>query len=141
MSEEMITVDGVEIPQKLSFFILEDMEQFQKKLVQDLQDIGFRGSVYLAGSLAECMDKITKCEPQFILSDWNLPDGTADAFFKYIRSQEKYDNIPFLVVTTIDDVDNILGAVKMGADGYVVKTWTLEQMSQNISFAYNKRTG
>lgn len=134
-----IILDEVAVPADLSIFILEDTEIFQKKMIQTLASIGFKGKVSLAGSMAGAVKQITTASPQLILSDWNLPDGKGIDFLKFIRASDQFNNVPFIMVTTMDSVDDILDAVAMGADDYIVKPWEEKEFIQKIASAYKKR--
>jgi len=127
------------IPSDIHIFILEDMRSIQEKIVTDLHKIGFTGRVTIASTLQEAMDKYKESKPQFILSDWNLPDGEGVTFLEEIRQSNEFKEIPFMMMTTVDDVGDILKAMGLGADGYIVKPWSLDDLKNNIPFAYNKR--
>ncbi len=134
-----LILDEIAVPDNLSFFYLEDTPLFQKKMLSGLADIGFKGSITVAATLKEANELLPKQKPKFILSDWNLPDGVGIDFLKTVRSDKYYDAVPFLMVTTMDDIDNILEAITHGADGYIVKPWSEKDLIDKIAFAYNKR--
>lgn len=135
-----LELNDVVIPKTLKFFILEDTPLFQKKMVQSLNDLGFSGSITISETLRHAIENFEKVSPDFFLSDWNLPDGVGIDFLIRVREIEKFKNTPFLMVTTIDDIDNILEAINSGADGYIVKPWTEEDIIEKIAFAYNKHS-
>lgn len=134
-----IKLNDVTVPEKLHIFLLEDDLIFQKRMIESLKSMGFKGMVTIAGSIAEAKIKIKDCSPGFFLSDWNLPDGIGPDFLKYIRSQEKFEDVPYLMVTTMDAIDDILNAINLGADGYVVKPWDDSDLIEKMGFAVEKR--
>lgn len=134
-----IKLNDVLVPEKMHIFLLEDDLTFQKRMITSLVGMGFKGMVTVAGSVAEAKIKIKNCSPEFFLSDWNLPDGVGIDFLKVIRSDEKYDDVPYLMVTSMDAIDNILDAIKLGADGYVVKPWEDTDLIEKMAFAIEKR--
>lgn len=134
-------LDDVTAPEETTFFILEDSLMYQKKMVAAIREIGFKGKITITASVAEAAKKIDEGVPGFILSDWNLPDGKGIDFLKIVRAKSELNGVPFIMVTTMDSIDNILDAVKAGADGYLVKLWEKEDLLEKISFAFEKRTG
>lgn len=134
-----IKLNDVTVPEKLHIFLLEDDLIFQKRMIESLKAMGFRGNVTVAGSVAEAKAKVADIVPGFFLSDWNLPDGVGIDFLKFIRAQEKFDDVPYLMVTTMDAIDDILNAINLGADGYVVKPWDDSDLIEKMSFAVEKR--
>jgi len=134
-----VIIDEVEIPKNMNFFILEDTPLFQKKMVDSLNDLGFSGNVTVADNIAMAYKKLEDKKTHFILSDWNLPDGKGIDFLKKIRADSNYDGIPFIMVTTMDGVDEIIDAAQIGADDYIIKPWEEDEFAKKISSAYQKR--
>ncbi len=131
--------DGITASEGTSFFVLEDSLMYQKKILAAIRDIGFKGKVTLSASVKEAQEKLKDSEPGFFISDWNLPDGIGMDFLKHVREQEKFEKIPFLMITTMDSIDNILEAVRLGADGYLVKLWEKDDLVEKMTFAFEKR--
>ena len=134
-----VVIDEISMPADMYFLILEDTEIFQKKLVQTLNDLGFTGNITMTDTVASALEALNENQPDFILSDWNLPDGKGIDFLKKVRADSKYSTTPFVMVTTMDSIDDILDAVTIGADDYVVKPWEEKEMAEKISSAYAKR--
>jgi len=136
-----IMLNEILLPNDLYFFFLEDTPLFQKKMLEALKAIGFRGTVTMTDTIAKATQILAQRKPGFILSDWNLPDGKGINLLRQVRLNSEFDDVPFLMVTTMDDVSDILSAVSLGADGYVVKPWEHDDLVEKISFAYAKRNG
>ncbi|WP_297573703.1 response regulator transcription factor [uncultured Deefgea sp.] len=54
------------------------------------------------------------------LLDWNLPDYSGGMIIKWVRENVGWQT-PIMVVTAIEEESNIVAALKMGADDYLVK--------------------
>lgn len=134
-----IYLNEIAVPNDLHIFILEDEAFFQKKMMETLGDIGFKGKVTLAKNVEEAKGQFENSKPDFILSDWNLPDGIGIEFLKTVRANSSFDHVPFLMVTTMDDIGNILEAVNLGADGYIVKPWEESDVIEKMGHAFEKR--
>ncbi len=141
MANRVALLDDVTAPEGTTFFILEDSLMYQKKMVAAIRDIGFKGKITISSSIEEATRKLEEGVPGFFLSDWNLPDGKGIDFLKIVRAKSHLNAVPFLIVTTMDSIDNILDAIKSGADGYIVKLWEKEDLLEKMSFAFEKRSG
>ncbi|MFP5459812.1 MAG: response regulator [Bacteriovoracia bacterium] len=135
-----LTLNDVAIPGNLRFFYLEDTVFFQKKMLDHLIELGFTGTVTMSETVAGAIKALATLRPDFILCDWNLPDGKGISLLRHVRLNPAFDGVPFVMVTTIDDVTNILDAVSLGVDGYVVKPFEVEELTEKIAFAYEKRS-
>lgn len=131
---------GTIVSSDIKIFVLEDTPAYQKEIQSALRGLGFSGEIFIAPTLAEGLEILNSITPGLILCDWNLPDGTGFNFLRAIRKTERLKDIPVLMVTTMDDIKNILDAVKEGADGYIVKPFEREDFEERIAFALEKRT-
>ncbi len=63
-----------------------------------------------------------------VLLDLILPDGDGIEVLKYLRSSQKYKNIPVIIVSAKgQELDRILG-LELGADDYIVKPFSLREV-------------
>jgi two-component system chemotaxis response regulator CheY len=67
-----------------------------------------------------------------VLMDWNMPimDGY-DALVK-IREDEQFNDVQVLMATSEGIQEDISRATKAGANGYMVKPFTLQQLADKI---------
>ena len=88
-----------------------------------------------AGNGAECLIQLRKHESSIalILLDWNMPvmDGY-DVLVK-IRSEERYNHIPIIMATADGVAEDVVKAIKAGADSYMVKPFTPESLKERIN--------
>jgi two-component system response regulator DevR len=72
-----------------------------------------------AGSVAEAVREAARCEPEVILMDLRLPDGTGIDACREILSTAPRTRILFL--TSYSDEQAVMSTVLAGAAGYVLK--------------------
>ena len=70
---------------------------------------------------------------KLVLLDWNMPNMNGIEFLERIRKISYFDDIPILMVTTESDKKNVIRAVQAGAQGYVVKPFTDEDLKRKIN--------
>lgn len=74
----------------------------------------------------------------FIISDWNMPGKTGFEFLKWVRAQDKYAKLPFLILTTENEQEKILDAISEGASNFLLKPWEEEDLSEKIQLAFQQ---
>ncbi len=74
----------------------------------------------------------------FILSDINMEDGTGLEFLAKVRADHRFKKIPFLILSSENDRNKVMEALKGGATNYLLKPWTLEQLDERVNFCWNK---
>lgn len=72
-----------------------------------------------AGNGSEALDLCGKLQPDVVLMDVVMPVCNGVESTRLIK--DKYGNIKVLILTTFNDDEKILEAMKNGADGYVLK--------------------
>jgi len=124
---------------ELKILIVEDMENFIKQMVNDLKKLQIKGSINYAMSIKKGIGLIDTQDYDFIISDWNLPDGTGMDVLKHVRQKKNYAKTPFLMCTTMNEVENILTAITAGATEYIVKPWEFEELKTKLSTCLLKK--
>jgi len=65
---------------------------------------------------------------ELILLDWNMPVMNGFETLKALKSDDRYQHIPVMMVTTEGEKANIVEAIKAGAKHYLVKPFTPEDL-------------
>ncbi len=123
-------------PKNISFLHLEDMSSIRMKLKSDLKALGFTGKIFEAANIKEAIKLCNQEKFDFIISDWNLPDGTGFSFLKKLKATNKFKNIPFLMCTTVDEVEHIISAINEGANEYLVKPWEEADLQEKLDYCW-----
>jgi DNA-binding response OmpR family regulator len=66
--------------------------------------------------------------PSVILLDWHLRNQHGDTFLKQLRSESRFATVPVVVFTTSDESSDLAGSYAHGANGYVIKPGTFEDL-------------
>lgn len=81
------------------------------------------------GTLQHAM-RLCRERPDVFLIDLSLPDGSGFDLITHLRAQ--LDSCKALVVSVFGDVSNVVRAIELGADGYLLKGAHLEQTAWAI---------
>ncbi|EQC45728.1 response regulator [Bacteriovorax sp. Seq25_V] len=127
----------VPITSEFKILHLEDLEDLRVKMKSDLVSLGVEATIVEAEDVATAIAKIESEKIDFIISDWNLPDGTGFDFLKKVRSISKLDKVPFIMCTTLNEVSNMLDAISNGANEFITKPWELEELEEKFSSTYS----
>ena len=94
------------------------------KLVPDLTVCGE------ASDGGEALQRIASLQPDVVLLDLKMPRVDGLAVLRTLQGHAAAP--PVLVLTTFDDTDLVLDAIRAGARGYLCKDVTLEQLTSAI---------
>ena len=67
-----------------------------------------------------------------VLLDWNMPGKTGFEVLEEIKGSDTYKSIPVMMVTTEGHKTSIVAAVRAGADNYLVKPFTVDELESKI---------
>ncbi|MBF8982101.1 response regulator [Lutibacter sp. B2] len=67
-----------------------------------------------------------------ILLDWNMPGMNGYEFLKKAKANNEYKKIPVMMVTTETEEGNIVKSIQAGAENYMIKPFTIEEMMKKI---------
>lgn len=118
--------------------VVDDFMTMRKIIRNVLKEIGFN-HIYEADTGAAALTLLQSDKICLVLTDWNMPTMTGLELLQRIRSEPASKDIPVLMVTAEGQKENILDAIKAGADNFVVKPFTAETIREKIEQIFKKR--
>lgn len=109
--------------------ILED--DAEQRELMELWLEGVQHSSRGFGTRASCVEGLKKERFDLLLLDWMLPDGNGADVLHWVRQNLGWD-MPIVVVTAHEDEENVITALRAGADDYVVKPPKLAELSARL---------
>lgn len=100
---------------------------------------GIRNLLELDGSMKviaeakggmDCLDKLRRVSPDILLLDINMPDKNGLDVLQEIR--EKSLPVKVMILTMHNEIDYLLRAIEIGADGYASKNIKFEELRKAI---------
>ncbi|WP_095081245.1 response regulator [Pseudomonas sp. Irchel s3h17] len=73
-----------------------------------------------------------------VLCDWEMPEMSGLELLTWCREQDALKAMPFVMVTSRGDKENVVQAIQAGVSGYVSKPFTNEQLLTKVKQALNK---
>lgn len=102
----------------------------QRVLVQ--ADVSL-GTVYEANDGKEALEKMKNGKIGLILSDINMPNMDGLELLGKVRAVEAWQSIPIIMVTTEGSQNKVMQALELGANGYVRKPFTADQIKEKLA--------
>ncbi len=99
------------------------MRQGLRSLLAISEEVAVVGE---AGDGDEALERVVELEPDVLLLDLRMPRRDGIATLEALR--ERGSRVPVLVLTTFDDDELVLRALRAGARGYLLKDVALEEL-------------
>ncbi|OGG95106.1 MAG: hypothetical protein A2508_05910 [Candidatus Lambdaproteobacteria bacterium RIFOXYD12_FULL_49_8] len=114
-----------------SFLIVDDQSSTRHVIKRALQTAGY--SVFSeAKSGTEALNKLRESTYDLVILDWTMPGMSGIDVLKEIRHNPDWNNLKVIMVTAEGFKENVIEAVKAGANNYIVKPFTHALLLEKI---------
>ena len=113
--------------------IVDDSSVMRKIVERSLRQAGLDlVTVHEAGSGTEGLDLLKSTQVDLILSDINMPSMDGLEFLRQLRAQNLAPGVPVVMITTESSEEHVRQAILSGAQGYIRKPFTAEQVKERV---------
>ncbi|WP_085579091.1 MULTISPECIES: response regulator [unclassified Pseudomonas] len=123
---------------KISVLVVDDASFIRDLVKKCLRNYfpGIRTEDAINGRKAQAM--LAKEAFDLVLCDWEMPEMSGLELLSWCREQDNLKTMPFIMVTSRGDKENVVQAIQAGVTGYVSKPFTNEQLLTKVKQALNK---
>ncbi|CAI8952913.1 two-component system, chemotaxis family, chemotaxis protein CheY [Pseudomonas sp. IT-P253] len=123
---------------KISVLVVDDAAFIRDLVKKCLRNYfpGIRIEDAINGKKAQSM--LAKEAFDLVLCDWEMPEMSGLELLTWCREQDNLKTMPFVMVTSRGDKENVVQAIQAGVTGYVSKPFTNEQLLTKVKQALNK---
>lgn len=111
---------------------VEDSPTMRRIIMNSLNKIGI-SNVTEAENGLDALDKMGDANWDMVITDWNMPEMNGEELVKELRSKNNFSKTPILMITTRGMQDDVMTAIKMGVNGYIVKPFTPDVLKKKIA--------
>ncbi|MEI7974333.1 MAG: response regulator [Bdellovibrio sp.] len=132
-------------PISIRVLVVDDMPTLRELVKQQLKSLGLSNIQEAEdGEAAWLMMK--KAEQigqafEFVISDWNMPKLSGIDLLKKVRTEAKWTQLPFVLLTSESERDNVTEAILSGVSQYIVKPFTQKAFEEKLKSAWTKHHG
>ncbi|MBX4211104.1 response regulator transcription factor [Candidatus Parcubacteria bacterium] len=114
----------------MRILIVEDEEKLAKSLKKGLEKEGYAADYITDGEVAQRRIEICHKDYDLVILDWMLPKKDGVEICKAVRAE--HITIPILMLTARVDTNDKVTALDIGADDYLVKPFSLEELLARV---------
>lgn len=112
----------------MRILIIEDDKELSYEIKEGLEKKGFAVDVANLGMDGE--EKAFVTDYEAVLLDLNLPDKDGLEILRFFRAEDR--NVPVLIISARDALQDITCGLDSGADDYIVKPFDFEELASRI---------
>lgn len=130
-------------PLDTRILVIDDMPSIRELVKNTLKAMGYK-NLEEAGDGVEGLkqlihlDKSPDTKIQLVISDWNMPNMTGVELLKQVRGTTEWRNLPFVLLTSEAERDQVTEAVLAGVSQYIVKPFSAKIFQDKLQSAFEK---
>jgi DNA-binding NtrC family response regulator len=93
--------------------------------------------VQRAGSVKEARTRVDAAEPDVVITDLKLPDGTGLEVIAAVRARRP--RLPIIMITSYSSIESAIAALRGGAVDYVIKPFNNDEFLRAVTRALTQR--
>lgn len=111
--------------------VVEDSPTMRRIITNALQRIGF-ADIIEAENGVDALNKLEGQKIDLVVTDWNMPEMNGAELVKVLRSMPELGEVPIVMITTRGMRDDVMTAMKLGVNGYVIKPFTPDVLKAKL---------
>jgi len=120
------------LPDAIEILIAEDSATQALSLQHLLEQQGYRATICENGRLA--LAEAKRRRPTLVISDVVMPEMDGYTLCKAFKSDPELTEVPFLLVTTLNDPGDVLRGLEAGADSFILKPYDDPFLLTRVNF-------
>ncbi|OGC33015.1 hypothetical protein A3J90_08475 [candidate division WOR-1 bacterium RIFOXYC2_FULL_37_10] len=112
-------IEGESLKEKKKILIVDDSYMIRELEKKILEDKNYRVETAIDG--IDALNKITKVAPDLVITDAQMPNMDGFQMCETLKKNEKYKNIPVIMLTSLDKEEDKTKGTEAGADAYMTK--------------------
>ncbi|HUI10220.1 MAG TPA: response regulator [Bacteroidota bacterium] len=113
------------------FLVVDDSLTMRRIVINTLKSIGFENIIEAADG-KDAVAKLMSEGADFLITDWNMPEMSGLDLTKWVRANQQFAEIPILMITTRGNKEDVIEAMKMRVNNYIVKPFTAPGLKEKI---------
>jgi CheY-like chemotaxis protein len=118
-------------------WIVDDDQEMTRAMSMMLELLGCQVTGFLSARQA-AQTLLTGACPDMLVLDIQMPEVNGLDFLEFLRRRPEWKNLPIVMLSTEAADVTVDQAIALGADGYVIKPVTLEELDKVIEAAFQK---
>ncbi|MCS3751768.1 two-component system chemotaxis response regulator CheY [Salinibacter ruber] len=115
----------------MKFLIVDDSPTMLRIIRNALQEIGY-DEIVEAEDGEDALEKLEENAPDFVVTDWNMPNMNGVDLTSNIRNHPEYSDLPILMITTRGMKEDVKTAMKAEVNNYIVKPFEPEVLEEKV---------
>lgn len=116
----------------MKLLVVDDSSTMRRIIKNTLERLGHTDILEAEHGL-EAWDLLSQNDDvKVVITDWNMPEMNGLELVEKIRAEQKYEDMPIIMVTTEGGKAEVITALKSGVNNYIVKPFTPQVLKEKL---------
>jgi two-component system chemotaxis response regulator CheY len=116
----------------LKILVVDDSSTMRRIIKNTLARLGYK-DILEGGDGVEGWEAIDASpDVEMLITDWNMPEMNGLELVKKVRADQRFVDLPIIMVTTEGGKAEVITALKAGVNNYIVKPFTPQVLKEKL---------
>ena len=116
----------------MKLLVVDDSSTMRRIIKNTLQRLGHKDILEAEHGLEVWGMLEANSDINVLITDWNMPEMNGLELVKKVRAEQKYIDMPIIMVTTEGGKAEVITALKAGVNNYIVKPFTPQVLKEKL---------
>jgi len=116
----------------LKLLVVDDSSTMRRIIKNTLARLGYKDILEGADGVEGWNAMDANPDIEMLITDWNMPEMNGLELVKKVRADERFTDLPIIMVTTEGGKAEVITALKAGVNNYIVKPFTPQVLKEKL---------
>lgn len=124
----------------MRFLIVDDSSTLRKIVINVILQLGYsKNNIVEARNGKEAWDIIQEQDFDIVLTDLHMPIMSGLDLIQAIRGDDKWEDLPIVMITTEKDKETVVTGLKAGATNYIAKPFVAKVLKEKLQSIFEEQ--
>ena len=116
----------------MKLLVVDDSSTMRRIIKNTLARLGYKDILEGADGVEGWNAIDANPDVEMLITDWNMPEMNGLELVKKVRADERFTDLPIIMVTTEGGKAEVITALKAGVNNYIVKPFTPQVLKEKL---------
>jgi len=117
----------------LKILVVDDSSTMRRIIKNTLARLGYKDILEGADGVEGWAELDANPDIEMLITDWNMPEMNGLELVKKTRADDRFSDLPIIMVTTEGGKSEVITALKAGVNNYIVKPFTPQVLKEKLA--------
>ncbi|SMP88373.1 two-component system, chemotaxis family, response regulator CheY [Epsilonproteobacteria bacterium SCGC AD-308-O04] len=117
----------------MKLLVVDDSSTMRRIIKNTLARLGYKDILEGADGLEGWAAMDANPDIDMLITDWNMPEMNGLELVKKVRADDRFKDVPIIMVTTEGGKAEVITALKAGVNNYIVKPFTPQVLKEKLA--------